>query len=199
MIKIVFLISIGVVLLACSDNDKKSFTTLDDQGNPIMTKEKMLVMDNLVTEFIACRNSSTQNLHDCKYFIAKALCEFYQIDDFKKGNSYVDYQEMHDIILGKFGTWSYVGLASNQEALEKAQEYANNSQATVAVSVKSDYGHVAIILPGSLSQAPSWKGLQVPVSASFFMTMRLEPYSGKSLAYAWSSPEDIKIFTKDPD
>ena len=140
--------------------------------------------------------TGTQNLQDCKYFIAKGICDFYDINDFFKDGKYVDYHEMHDIILGKFGTWDRIGPATSQKSLNEAQNKANNGQATVAVSVKSPYGHVVMILPGTTVEASSWNKLNVPNCASFFMTNRLEPFSGKSLAWAWSSPQDIILYTK---
>ena len=196
----VFLIAaLAFILFSCSSEEEKrtNHSTLDDDGNVVMSAQSIEIMDDLLDEFKKCRKNSTKNLLDCKYMIAKALCVFYEIDDFKKKGDYVDYHEMHDIILGKYGTWKRIGDATDQGALEKAQQYANNGQATVAVSANDKYGHVVIIIPGELTKAPSWNGLNVPNCASFFMIYQLEPFVGKSLAYAWSSPNKIQLYTRE--
>ena len=104
---------------------------------------------------------------------------------------------MHDIILGKYGNWKLIGAADEQKSLNAAQETANNGQATVAISRNDKYGHVAIILPGHCEKAPSWNGLEVPNCASFFMIYKLQPFAGKSLAYAWRSPKNILLYAKE--
>ncbi len=123
----ILILSLSIFIIsACGDEKRTNYTTTDDEGNTVMTEESMDIMSDLIDEFNDCRTSSTKNLLDCKYFIAKAICDFYQIDDFYKDGEYVDYHEMHDMIHGQFGTWKVLGDATNQKALETAQEHANN-------------------------------------------------------------------------
>ncbi len=183
------------ILSACGEDKRENYTTLDEDGNTVMSKDSKEIMDDLIAEFETCRNNSTKNLLDCKHFTAKAICEFYEIDDFEDGASYVDYDKMHEMIWGKQGAWKVIGIASNQDDLKKAQEYANNGQATVAISNRDKYGHVAIILPGHLKPGRSW-GLDVPNCASFFLVKSLKPFSDKPLNYAWSSNKDIILYTR---
>jgi hypothetical protein len=183
------------MVLSCS-NKRSNYTTLDADGKKVMTQESRDILLGILDEFVACRNSSTQGMMDCKHFTARLLCEFYQIDDFQVGNSYVNYEEMLDIIYGKFNTWEMLGMANDQDALNKAQDKANNGQAVVAISRKSKYGHVVVVVPGSCSRAPSWGNLEVPLCASLFLVAGLEPFIDKPMAYAWSSPADIVLYCK---
>lgn len=182
-------------LFACDDGKRSNYTTLDENGDPVMSETSQAIMDKLVDDCESCKASSKKNLLDCKHFTAKAICEFYEIDEFKDGQGFIDYNAMHDIILGKFGTWVLLGDAKNQNVLKVAQEKANNGQATVAVSTKSAYGHVVIIVPGHLEAGKSW-GLDVPNCASFFMVKNLKSFSSKPLNYAWRSSDDIKIYSR---
>lgn len=181
--------------VSCGDGKRSNYTTLNEEGEAVMSETSQKIMDDLVEDCEACKATSKKNLLDCKHFTAKAICEFYEIDEFKKGHDFIEYNEMHDIILGKFGTWVLLGDASDQEVLKVAQTKANNGQATVAVSTKSAYGHVVIIVPGHLEEGKSW-GLDLPNCASFFMVKNLKSFSSKPLNYAWRSPNDIKIYTR---
>lgn len=189
------LILFYLFLTACSDDKRTDYTTVDENGNKVMTPRSKEIIKQLIDEFNDCRDNN-QNLNECRHFTAKALCEFYQIDDFKEDGKYVAYEKMYDIVSGKFGTWSFLGNADDQEAMKKAQEHANNGQATVAISTNGKYGHVAIILPGELSKAGGWNGLKVPNCASFFMVRGLKPFADKSVAYAWRSGDGIQFFSK---
>ncbi len=186
---------IACFLVSCGDGKRENYVTEDENGNLVMRKDVQEIIEDLIAEFETCRNESTKNLLDCKHFTAKALCEFYEIDDFIDGSGYVDYHDMHKIILGELGTWKTVGPATSQEALKEAQDYANNGQATVAISKRDKYGHVAIILPGHLKAGRSW-GLDVPNCASFFLVKGLKPFSNKPLNYAWSNNQDIMLYTR---
>jgi len=156
----------------------------------------MKILEELVSECETCKD--TKNMKDCKYITPKAICEFYEIEEFKDDKTYVPYTDMHDIILGKFGTWVEIGNANDQSVLKTAQEYANNGQATVAVSLNGSYGHVVIIVPGHLKTGKSW-GLDVPNCASFFMVENLNSFASKPLNYAWRSSDNIKIYTRSLD
>lgn len=196
----ILILSLSIFIIsACGDEKRTNYTTTDDDGNTVMTEESMDIMSDLIDEFNDCRANSIKNLLDCKYFIAKAICDFYQIDDFYKDGEYLDYHEMHDMIHGQFGTWKVLGDATNQKALETAQEHANNGQATVAISTRDKYGHVAIIVPGHVKPANNWGKINVPDCASFFMVRHLEPFACKPLNYAWSDPSEVILYTRSLD
>ncbi len=191
-------IILSVFLSSCGDGRRTDFTEVNENGKKVMTKNSKKIMAELISDFEDCREEN-QNLHYCRHFISKALCEFYEIDDFKENGEYVAYEKMFDIVTGKFGTWTYLGDAKNQKAMKTAQEHANNGQATVAISTNGKYGHVAIILPGELTKAGKWGGLKVPNCASFFMVRGLKPFYDKSVAYAWRTGDGIKFFSKKVD
>jgi len=91
------------------------------------------------------------------------------------------------------GAWEPIGIATNQDDLDKAQKNANDTKATIAFDPNKT-NHVAIILPGKTSKSGAW-GMDVPNSASFFIH-KPESYINKGLSYSFSSPEGIILYTK---
>jgi len=91
--------------------------------------------------------------------------------------------------------WSHLGSASDQSALKSAQDNANCGKAVVAVLASDTGGHVAIILPGSLSHSGSWK-LDVPNSASFFTQNPSKSFAGKSLAYSFPKADGVELYAR---
>lgn len=92
--------------------------------------------------------------------------------------------------------WTLLGHAYEQEALNKAQNYANTRKAAVAVYLNEEgLGHVSFILPGDMNPSGSW-GFNVPNSASFFMSTPQKSYVDKGLSYAFdrSLIKDVLIY-----
>lgn len=149
----------------------------------------------LLESFTYCRDNSENSL-TCKYFIAKAICQFYAIDDFKGSDGeYIDFEEILPTIK-QSGQWERAGDANDQLALDKAQKAANNGKAALAISEVDKYGHVVMVLPGAQEPAPSWGNLNCPKVASFFMIPDLEPFVERSMAFAWSTPVGIGIYIR---
>ncbi len=148
----------------------------------------------LLENFTYCQDHAESELM-CKFYTAKAICDYFGINDFKKGEIYLDYEEIIDEVNGDNG-WVKIGEATDQKNLEKAQLLANRGKATIAIDIKSKYGHVVLITKGNLEKAYSWKGLLAPSCASFFMVKNVNSFINKSLAYAYSTPEGVYLYTK---
>ena len=176
---------------ACSDK-KSNMTTVDEDGNIILSPQSIEMLEKLSDDYYTCRKNATKK-SDCRSFTSEAICRFYTIEDFKKGDEYIDYIKIKDQITSFVG-WEMIGTAESQEVLDKAQKNANNHVATVAWDSSKDYGHIAIILPGQQKKSGKW-GLMVPNSASFFRHKQ-ECYFDKPLSYSYTSPKNIMIYSK---
>ncbi|MBX7093726.1 MAG: hypothetical protein K1X56_03315 [Flavobacteriales bacterium] len=152
--------------------------------------------EEMLESFEYCKENA-ENSMTCKYFIAKAICWYYDITDFEtEDGRYVDFEEIRPIVLSS-KAWHLAGPASSQSALDAAMNAANEGKAAIAISERDKYGHVVLILPGKGEKAPAWGGLTCPNVASFFMVPGLEPFVDKSMAYAWNSPDGIQVYVRD--
>lgn len=151
-------------------------------------------MQEILEAFRYCKETAENDLQ-CKYFISKAVDDYFGVKDFKSGDTYIDFED----ILFKVRSsdqWKSLGMATNQKTLEEAQHIANGGRVVLAIQTDTKYGHVVIIMPGNLEKAPSWNGLNCPKVASFFMIQDLESFVDRSIAYAWTKPEGIEIFAR---
>ncbi|MDA7803325.1 hypothetical protein N8987_01950 [Crocinitomix sp.] len=179
-------------IFSCGPEKRQNFTTLDDDGKIIISNESIAILEKIQADYDHCKRSETDEM-ECNQFTAKALCRFYEIEDFKKKDVFVSYREIKDVVTLNGGAWKAIGIATNQEDLIAAQLNANDTKATIAFDpTKSN--HVAIILPGEMSKSGAW-GLEVPNSASFFVH-KPESYINKGLSYSFSSPEGIILYSK---
>ena len=191
MKKYLALIFIALVLISCSER-RTNFTSLNDDGEIIVSEESLAILEGLMEDYISCKENETDD-KECNHFTSEAICRFYEIEDFKQDGEYVSYRDIKDIVTLNGGLWEPIGLADSQDNLNAAQDYANNGQATIAFDpAKSN--HVAIILPGSTVKSSSWD-LEVPNSASFFVH-KADGYVNKALSYSFRSSEGIILYTK---
>ena len=192
MKNLLFAVCTGILLSSCGEEKRENYTTLDEDGNIVISSESIEILEGIQDDYDACKGSETEE-RECNYFTAEALCRFYQIEDFKKDDDYVSYREIKDVVTHNGGTWEPIGIATNQDDLNKAQQNANDTKATIAFDPNKTH-HVAIILPGNSSRSGQW-GMDVPNSASFFIH-KPESYINKGLSYSFSSPEGIILYTK---
>ena len=86
-----------------------------------------------------------------------------------------------------------LGKASEQKTLTEAQGYANVKKAVIAVyETSSGSGHVAFILPGTLTASGSW-GLNCPNSASFLLNKPSSSYVSQPLSFAFNAQLKDKV------
>lgn len=192
MKNLIFLFVTAFVVTSCAEAKRQNFITLDEKGAIVLTEESIEVLENIQKDYDACKALETDD-RECNQFTSEAICRFYEIQDFKKNERFIDYSEIKHVVTLNGGLWEPIGLATNQDALETAQENANNVRATIAFDpLKSD--HVSVILPGKMQNSSSW-GLNVPNSASFFVH-KPESYINKGLSYSFASPEGIILYTR---
>jgi hypothetical protein len=147
----------------------------------------------LLDNFNYCREYAETEF-TCKFYIAKAICDYYGINDFKSGETFIDFEEIHGTV--ESGKWVKLGEATDQEVLEQAQLNANKGIPVIAVNTANQYGHVVLIIKGELTKAHNWKGLMAPNCASFFMVKDMKPFVNKSMGYAYSTPESVYLYAK---
>ncbi len=160
--------------------------TLENKGK--------ITMQEILEAFRYCKETA-ENPLQCKYFISKAIDDYFGVKDFMKNGTYADFEDILFII--KSNTkWKSLGMANSQNALDEAQNIANNGKPVLAIHTNSKLGHVVIIMPGKLEKALSWGNLNCPQVASFFMMQDYESFVDKSIAFAWSKPDGIEIFAR---
>lgn len=102
----------------------------------------------------------------CNYFVGKVLDDAYGIEDFSTGSgTWLLADQMLDYVTHHPDTWSKLGTADDQAALNNAAQGASQGQAVVAL-MHGDPGHVVLILPGDPQPSGQWN-LSVPNSAGF--------------------------------
>ena len=191
MKKIAFVL-LALILFSCNDK-RGNYTELDEDGNIILTQESKSILKEIEKDYYACYDGKKVGDADCIHFTSEAICRFYEIDDFKNGDTYESYKVIRDKIASLSVDWDYVGDAGDQKALEEAQDLANTGRAVVALDPDKNY-HVAVILPGNLKKSGTW-GLECPNSASYFRH-KIKAYFNKPLSHSYSSPKGIKIYAR---
>ena len=173
--------------IAINASDSTEMTdTLENKGK--------ITMGEILEAFIYCKETAENSLQ-CKYFIAKAINDYFRINDFSVNGSYVDYDKIAFIVKSS-DKWKNLGLATSQSVLNTANDLANVGRPVIAIQTSSTLGHVVIVLPGLNEKAMSWGGLSVPKCASFFMIDGVESFVDKSMAFAWETPNGIEIFAR---
>lgn len=191
----------AIVLVVSCKNDPKpekgkvsNDTTTKVEEVKLSSSQDQL-LSTTIAYFKKCKAEST-NRNDCRNSITKMITEFYNIGDFRaKDGGFVIYDSIQPIVK-RSSAWTKLGNASDQEALNKAQQAANNGKATIAIDVSQTYGQVAMIIPGKLTKSGSWKS-NVPNTAALVNYSADKSFMNKSLSYAFKSAENIMLFTKE--
>lgn len=151
----------------------------------------------MLTEFLSCKDP-IDDKSPCNVFLGRALKRVYAINDFDDTTSPIGYLTANKIALQVeilTDKWTKLGNASAQNALNEAQGQANLKRPVIAVWRNPDNnksGHVALILPGSLTQSGSW-GLKVPNSASFTLGKPENAYVGGPLSKAFGADKKATL------
>ena len=183
MRKLFFGLACGLFLLSIAQPQecKKTDYSADEQK----------YFNDALTKFAACPLPLD---NQCRAALAQALEHVYGLKDFGGESKYMGPSEISKKVASD-ANWSHVGSASDQNALKTAQESANCGKAVIAVLLSETGGHVAIILPGSLSHSGGWK-LDVPNSASFFTHNPSKSFAGKPLSFSFPKAEGIEIYAR---
>lgn len=150
-------------------------------------------LETILEEYESCRANS-ESVKDCKNFVSRAICEYNGIDDFLKNGEYVDYHEVFTILVDKW-KWKTLGYATEQRVLSEAQNLANKGVPVVAVNVEDKHKLPVLITKGELVKSAKWK-LDVPNCAAFFPFNGPTSFINKSINYAWSKPDGVKIYAR---
>lgn len=149
-----------------------------------------------LAEFQSCKEQ-VDDLSPCNRFTGQALADVYGVPDFKDPTHPGQYLSANliETYVATSKNWVRLGGADDQSALNEAAAAAEQGRAVIAVKMGENHGHVAIILPGSLTKSPSWN-LNVPNSACFFLGKPGESYVGDKLSKAFGSPDGVKLFAR---
>jgi hypothetical protein len=165
-------------------------------GGPVISPGWEKRLQQRLGEFQSCKEKIDDS-SPCNRFVAQALSDVYGIHDFEdpaKKGQYLSANLIEAYVLFS-KDWVLLGMADSQKALDEASSSANKGYAVIAVRPGEDHGHVAIVLPGPLSNSPSWK-LNVPNSASFFLGKATQSYVGDKLSKAFATPTGVKLFAR---
>lgn len=152
-------------------------------------------IEDLLSEFQACKDENNGSSRECKDFTAHALCAYNGITDFQKEDgSFLDYHDIWDYV-NEQGRWKYLGEATDQAVLDNAQSLANRGIPVLAIDSKDKHKFCVLIIEGEQKKSGSW-GLNAPNCAAFFPGHRPEPFINKTLNYAFKKPKGLEIYTK---
>jgi len=158
-----------------------------------MSTQKRLTIETILEEYNDC-SANAESRNDCKNFTARAICEYYGIDDLKKGGEYLEYHDIFDFVTTD-ASWKNLGMATVQETLDNAQQMSNDGFAVVAIDTEDKHKLVIVIIEGEQVKSGSW-GLNAPTCAAFFPASGPKPFIHKTLNYAFSSPKGIQLWVK---
>jgi hypothetical protein len=157
-------------------------------------EEKKITIETILEEYNDCKANAESN-HDCKSFVARAICEYNGLDDLKSDGEYIEYNEIYDFIT-KGNSWKSLGFAPDQKVLSDAQKLVNEGYAVIAINTEDKYKLAVLIVKGEETKSTKW-GVNVPTCAAFFpASSSLESFINKSINYAWSQPDGIEFFVK---
>ena len=164
-----------------------------EQEEQDISTQKRLTIETILEEYNEC-SVNAESRNDCKNFTARAICEYYGIDDLKKEGDYVEYHDIYDFVTAD-ESWKNLGMATVQETLDNAQQMANEGFAVVAIDVEDKHKLAIVIIEGEQVKSGSWS-LNAPQCAAFFPASGPKPFIHKTLNYAFSSPESIQLWVK---
>lgn len=178
-----------VFLAACGGNSEEEVA--DGQVVPEAVEERSL--EELVEAFKQCQ-ANKEKVYDCQDFIARAACSYYGVCDmtYAADNSFYAYDEVVDA-MAEFDEYELIGDADDQAACDEAQKLANEGTAVFAVNTSDGKRGAALVIKGETTMSNSW-GVKCPVVVFFFPNRPEDSFIGKGLNYAWSSPDDVKLY-----
>lgn len=205
MKRIFLSISLITILASCGDSssDQKEFETTQGNKAAISTNEENAVARNLnafkenLDGFKSCKANSDKN-SDCKEFIAKAVCEYYGINDLMEGSNYIDYDKI-PAKLKELDSWQKVGDFTEAN-IQIAIEQLNSFDKPVLVFNQNDsYVHVVALAPnGNIIKSRKWGNISVPGCISYFPTKSRasKSFIKNGINYAFGSADGLVIWMK---
>jgi hypothetical protein len=202
MKKIIAVLTLATTFISCESSSsctKDQETCKKDEAKQEVTSDETLVGNiNAFEENLAAFNSckqTTTGKGKCKEYIAKAVCEYYGIEDLKDGSNYVDYDKIPKK-LKELESWENIGNF-DEENINTALEKLNNFGKPVLIfNEDASYVHVVALKPNGKSvKSGKWGNISVPACISYF-PRRKDSFTEKGLNYAFKSADDLTIWTK---
>lgn len=139
-----------------------------------------------LSEFLACSEDDPINDQSpCNTFASKGLEAIYGVTDFKgTSNTHLSANQIYDKVAAA-GNWKLIGSVLNDNNALCAQAAANSALPVIAVMKGTRHGHIALVIPGEPSKAPSWGNKLAPNSASFFYEKPKNTYVNGPLSKAY--------------
>lgn len=157
--------------------------------------EKKIAIETILEEYNDCKSNAESN-HDCKSFVARAICEYNGIKDLIKDGEYIEYHEIYDYIISSSSSWKSLGFAPEAKVMADAQKLANDGYAVIAINTEDKHKLSVLIVKGELTKSSNW-GAEVPTCAAFFpASSSLESFINKTINYAWSNPAGVEFFVR---
>jgi hypothetical protein len=184
MKKLIFSIATVVVFILSSCGDE-----ISSENDTI----KKVAIEALLDDYENCQ-SFGKDAMDCKDFTAKAICQYFGVNDLQKEGKYIDYHDIYDFVSAS-NEWENLGSADEQLVLDNAQQFANKGIPVIAIDTEDPHKLTVLIIAGELGSSSKWGG-KVPNCAAFFPINGPQPFINKTLNYAWSSPDGIEIWVR---
>tara|TARA_B100000401_G_scaffold405112_1_gene319748 strand:- start:331 stop:957 length:627 start_codon:yes stop_codon:yes gene_type:complete len=207
MKKIITSLAVMLLMASCGDSNdecckkkeascksKKETSCGSEKSQEAPKVANLNAFEENLAAFNACKES-TPGKGKCKEYLAKAVCEYYGIDDLKEGGNYVDYDKI-PIKLKELDSWENLGEV-DEENLATALEKLNNFGKPVLIfNEDASYVHVVALKPNGKSvKSGKWGNISVPACISYF-PRRKDSFTEKGINYAFKSADDLTIWTK---
>lgn len=148
----------------------------------------------VVQSFIECKSAATERSH-CRNEITRLISETHNLEEFKDSEqNYVIYDSIQPIV-ERSDKWKNIGIATNQEVLNKAIEHANNGGAALIIDTSETYGHVVMLKPGEAYPSGSWN-MELPNVMSLFNAKPENSFYDKSLSFAFKKSDDLHVYLR---
>lgn len=202
MKNIIAFIGISSLLLSCGKPNKVPDNKNDEKNNTsevsIPSKELNIQNLNAFEENLIAFNGCKKNKPgrgNCKEYLAKAICEYYGIDDLKDSDNYIDYDKIPEK-LKELDSWENLGNF-NEGNIEIALKHLKSFNKPVLVFNEDDsYVHLVALKPNGKSvKSGKWGNIFVPECISYF-PRRKDSFTKKGINYAFTSPENLTIWFK---
>lgn len=137
--------------------------------------------------YFQCNPADPPNdLSPCNSFVGRALKELFGLNDFASGSGYMTANVMAEKLSAGFKDWKPLGPLLDKENSYCAQSLANKGYPVIASLQQPGHGHVALVLPGKVSDSASW-GIPAPNSASFSLGNVQRSYVAKPMSASFGN------------
>jgi len=214
MSKIISILAVLTLLISCNKNTNKerkaptpqNVSKKEKEGIPtkqiteeaIHKSSKVSLSTNqlnaVISEFKNCKATSTKR-NDCRNTFTKFISTTYKLDEFKNKNGTYEIYDSIQPIISKSKLWEKIGVATNQQNINKAVELARSGKLALIIDTSNTYGQVVMVQAGETKKSGSW-GLKLPNVVSLANHSPTKSFQGKSLAYAFKKSENLQIYTR---